>query len=263
MSIGKNTRISKGQSFSAYRKAKGLNYHTLADWDKAPILTEMEQDDKPAMQFGRAAHTYILEGVKAFQKEWTVVDCATRNNNKFKDTEGEKVTSPEFDQIFQMNKAVREHKAASKLLLEGDTEVGIYWEEIIGETNIQMKARLDKVNETRRIIPDLKTTDDASRQVYSNYIAKYGLGKQLAYYQRAALAAFDNYFAPVLVVIEKKPPHLISIFMLDGDSQEKCREWVQDKLEDYSQWLQVPKAKRVMGYPEEIQEITLPPWAFK
>ena len=93
-------------------------------------------------------------------------------------------------------------------------------------------------------------------------MAKYGYGKQMAFYQRGLREITGEWFAPIIVAIEKEPPHLIGLYSLDADSLQHCRDWVQDKLTSYHSWLKQPKGERRMGYDPRIFEVRLPQWAF-
>ena len=125
-----------------------------------------------------------------------------------------------------------------------------------------MKIRMDVFQPGRKIFVDLKTTTDASPKAFPKDMAKYGYGKQMAFYQRGLKEITGEWFAPIIVAIEKEPPHLIGIYSLDADSLQHCRDWVQDKLTSYHSWLKQPKGERRMGYDPRIFEVRLPQWAF-
>ena len=266
MILRRKKRIVKRHTFKTYRRQKALNYSKLKKWEEAPIKAEQEDQDSPAYAFGRGAHALVLEGPDKFTKGFEVVDVGSRNAKAYKDavqeTDKTVVLKHEAEKFQGMKDAVKAHKKAKSLLMEGHRECSAYWSEQFGDDWLAMKIRMDVFQPQRRIFVDLKTTTSASQKHFPKDIAKYGYGKQMAFYQRGLKQITGEWFAPIIVAIEKEPPHLIGIYSLDADSLQHCRDWVQDKLTSYHSWLLQPKGERRMGYDPRIFEVRLPQWAF-
>jgi hypothetical protein len=266
MILRRKKRIVKKHTFQSYRRQKALNYSKLKAWDEAPIKAEQEDQDSPTFAFGRGAHALVLEGPDKFTKAFEVLDVSSRNTKAYKEavqeTDKTILLRPEAEKIQGIRDAVKAHKKAKTLLMEGHRECSAYWSEQFGNDWLAMKIRMDGFQPKRRIFVDMKTTTSASQKHFPKDIAKYGYGKQMAFYQRGLKEITGEWFAPIIVAIEKEPPHLIGIYSLDADSLQHCRVWVQDKLEQYHSWLKQPKAERRMGYDPRIFEVRLPQWAF-
>ena len=256
--------IVKGEPFKDYLQKDRLNFHTLQDWEihRLGKLGEVTT----AMNVGRGAHSYILPK-QEFEKEFDVYGGASRNSKEYKSMQEsmpEKtiLTAPEVEMIVGMNEAIENHPVARELIKEGEPETSLYWSEEIEGKRIYLKSKIDNLKHKKSILVDLKTTSDASPREFPKDMARYGTGKQMAFYQRACRACLKDWYSPVVVAVEKKPPFLVGIYTLDEESQNLCRNWVDEKLGEYSRWLQEPEDKRRVGYDPKIHEVSLPRWAF-
>ena len=62
-----------------------------------------------------------------------------------------------------MRDAVKAHKKAKSLLMEGHRECSAYWSEQFGDDWLAMKIRMDVFQPQRRIFVDMKTTRSLSK----------------------------------------------------------------------------------------------------
>ena len=259
-------RIVKRHSFKTYRKQRALNFSYLKEWVKAPSRAEEGLEDTTAMLIGRAVHVLVLEGLTKFLNLFEVMRVSTRGTKAYKELAAQSqkgiLLQSEWEMIQGIREAIKSHTMARSLLMHGHRECSAYWSEQFGEDWLGMKCRIDSLQPNRKLIVDLKTTTDASPDQFPREIAKYGYARQMAFYQRGMHQITGDWFAPILVAVEKKAPHLIGIYSLDSDSMQLCRDWLQDKLEKYHTWMKEPKSKRTMGYDPRIFEVRLPQWAF-
>lgn len=266
MNIKRKTRIVKKHTFKTYRKQRALNYSYLKKWVEAPILAESEDKDTPALSFGRGTHVLTLEGEDKFTKGFEVIDVKSRKTKAYQElaetSSKDVILKIEAERMHGIREAVKAHPRAKGLLMQGHRECSAYWNEKFGEDELAMKIRMDCLQINRKIFVDLKTCAKASKEHFPKDIAKYGYGKQMAFYQRGLKEITGEWFAPILVAVEKEPPHLIGIYTMEKESMDLCREWVQNKLESYHAWLKQPKSERIMGYDPRIFEVRLPQWAF-
>jgi len=212
-----------------YRAIQRVSNSALSHLLKSPmkyqyfVLNGMEDTD--SLRFGRLYHMAILEGKEAIAAKYKVFDPEDRPNKAISKTSGkpygmtakenkawkadleakaaasgmELITTDDRDKVIEMYKALyRVPDALEIMRAEGECEKVVLWTD--EETGIECKAKLDK--EMPSMVPDLKTTRDASEAEFIRSAYKYG------YYRQAA-------------------------FYLDGSGKKKCRIIAQETIPPY------------------------------
>ena len=257
--MGKLVSISESE-YHADRTAVSKSW--LDKIEKSPLhlksyLDGMGTSQTPSMQLGSVTHAAILEPDR-FQSEFVcapILDKRTKSGKeKFaqfeEENKGRIVVPPDmFSKAESMRDAVYANSAAKKLLVHGQPEQSVFWND--GEFDVECKARGDWVREN--IIVDLKTATDASKQSFSKSIANYRYHVQAAHYE----VGFDiDKF--VFIVVESEPPHGVAIYAVDSNMLLRGSEARKRNLDSYCEC----KAADVWpGYPEKVQSIELPSWA--
>lgn len=223
------------------------------------------------MEFGTAAHAQVL-GAGA-----EIVEVAGAANGAWS-TNGAKaavaaareagqvpVKPDQFRRIKAMAAKLAEHKSAS-WLFAGDSglpEVSGFWPDPV--TGVMRRVRFDWLPHGSSglvILPDYKTTADASWDAVSKQIARLGYHMQGAWYCDGV-----RYFRPgaevlfVLVVQETDPPYQVACYQLDADALAEGARRNAIALEKYRDC----RASGVWpGYdPDEgITLIGLPRWGY-
>jgi exodeoxyribonuclease VIII len=173
---------------------------------------------------------------------------------------GKTSLTPEmFATISAMTEATTGNAIASQLLREGDAEVSVYWHD--EETGLLCRCRPDYWRKDNLIV-DLKTTDDASPEGFARSVAKYRYHVQAAYYMQGiehATGTRPEGF--VFIAIEKKPPYVIGVYVLDeaslliGDLEFRA---------DLNQYAQCVTMNEWPSYGENrVQTLGLPAWYLK
>lgn len=235
-----------------------------------PALFDYERRNRPTptaeFSFGHAAHRLVL-GVGP---EIVVVDAdswRTKAAQQARDAahaEGKTPLLPhDFQVVMAMVKALREHPVARALfgLGSGRPEQSLFWRD--QETGIMCRARLDwlRHNDSNRrlIVPDYKTAASAAPERFERALHDYGYHRQAAWYMDGvkALDLTDNP-AFVFVVQEKTPPYLVSVFEPDALALEAARHYNRQARLVYAQ---CQASGRWPGYSDEVELISLPPWA--
>ena len=170
------------------------------------------------------------------------------------------VIKPEDVEIVNgCSNAVWEHPAASELLRSrGPTEVSIVWQDDL--TGAWCKGRIDKLSEEHATIVDYKTTLDASKLVFERSIWNFGYHRQGAFYLRGMQAlgvAIEHY---AIIAQEKSEPYAVAVYRLSVGPLSMGDEYIDAVLPIYAKCV---KTDEWPGYPDEAQEIHLPPWAWK
>jgi exodeoxyribonuclease VIII len=219
----------------------------------------------PAMQFGTAVHSGVLEPA-------TFADCVVcapdvnKRTNLGKDVHaqfiaehGHKVIlSPsDFDRARRCIDAVLAHPAARHLLEGAEVEHSLFWNDRL--FNVPCKARLDARKHGG--ITDLKSCQDASPEGFAQAIGAFDYHAQAWTYMSGAehvLDATPEFFA--FVAVETEPPHCVAVYHLGRDSlMHGARLW-DEALARYKKAID---AGEWAGYSPQIETIDAPRWKLK
>lgn len=130
----------------------------------------------------------------------------------------------EMDMVNAMADAIRRHPLASALLepAYGAPEQSGFW--IDEASGIRCRVRFDWLPSQqggRLIIPDYKTTADASNEAMQRDIDKYGYNQQADWYETGAraLGLGDHTAELLLIAQEKKPPYAVNVIGIEFGSR--------------------------------------------
>jgi hypothetical protein len=245
-----------------YTEIKALNWSSLRLMETPAVFRHRQTNprpDTPAFLLGRAMHCALLEpdkfetrhpvyrGAARRGKAWEAFLCDHQNS--------EPITEQERDAAVNMSQAVRMHAVAPGMIAGGRTELVAEW--IIDGT--RCKGRLDCVTLTR--VVDIKTTRDAGPRWFGKAAFDYGYHGQLAWYHDGAVSAgllSPGYDRPVIVAVEKDPPHLVAVYEVPVEVLDLGRELYRRLLAKY-------RACDAAGYwpgYEGLRELELPKWAW-
>lgn len=196
-----------------------------------PAKFRYEQDHPQAptktFDYGNAAHKLVLGN----GPDLVVVDADTWNTDAIRAEVaairaegGIPLKQHELEQIKAMAAAIRRHPLAAALLdpAYGAPEQSGFW--IDEPTGIRRRVRFDwlpSIQAGRLIIPDYKTTTDASNEAMQKDIAKYGYNCQADWYEEGARAlGLGGQDAELLLIAqEKKPPYLVNVIGIEFGSR--------------------------------------------
>ncbi|MCT2087336.1 PD-(D/E)XK nuclease-like domain-containing protein [Microbacterium enclense] len=161
----------------------------------------------------------------------------------------------EADEVNAMAEAVLSHPTARVLLEQaGHPEVSVFGTD--PATGVECRARFDFLG---RVGVDLKTFHGAATPVkFAKTVADHGYHVQGAHYEDTLSFIGEQIDAFAFVVVEKDPPYLVAVFVLDDDYREigaarakRARELFAASRES-GVW---------PGYPSQIQIARPPQWA--
>ncbi|MDT9105829.1 PD-(D/E)XK nuclease-like domain-containing protein, partial [Escherichia coli] len=154
------------------------------------------------------------------------------------------ITIEERDQLYAMRDAVMAHPAANALLTGAKyvTEHSAYAQD--PETGELRRVRPD-LWRFDGIVGDVKTTDDASPEGFARSIATWGYDVQHPYYLDTLNLALQQQVDCsvkhptsarqfVFLVVEKKPPHAVAVYVLDAASVDLGRAKYRASLNTYA-----------------------------
>ena len=235
-----------------------MHYHAV-------VTAANDRTPTAAQELGTAAHALILEpGV--FADSYVLAPKFDRRTKEGKaasaefdaENEGKICLQPEaWEQLHAMASAVHSHQAAHALLTScpGEAEKSVYW--IDATTGVLCRCRPDWWRDDF-IIPDLKTTEDASPEGFAKSMANYRYDVQAAFYMdgiQAATGKRPKSF--VFIAVEKKPPYAVGVYVLDSESLELGRAQYQHDLRIFAE---CERTGEWPGYGDKIQTISLPAW---
>jgi hypothetical protein len=226
----------------------------------------------PAMLFGTAVHTAILEP-ENFARDYVVAPKFDRRTKEGKvaaevweaENAGKTpLTAEQMEAINKMVESIRAHAGAARLLSNGLAEISGFW--VDQETGIECKCRPDfmVVAEDRPeelvAIIDVKTCTDASIEGFSRAIATLGYDVQAAFYTDGIKALIGRTLPFYFIAVEKDAPYAVACYKASDEVIEVGRAKYRAALQllkwcrDNDQW----PAYQPNG---EIEEINLPRWA--
>lgn len=251
----------------AYFAIEAMSQSGAKEMLRSPLHFRFQRDNPtkptPAMQFGTAVHTGILEPEKFDAAVVAIPACDRRTKDgkatfaAFMATAVGKIALPQadFDRCRRTIDAVHRHPAARRLLEGGERELSLFW--IDAKYRVPCKCRLDLRNFGG--IVDVKTTQDASRDGWGCTVASYGYHIQGGHYFSGCEHVFDatpEFF--VHIAVESEAPHGVACYELQGDSILAGGAAMNLALERYRDSL---ASGYFAGYPDTINAIRLPRWA--
>lgn len=262
--------LYRGLDRAEYDRIEAVNFSMLKFMEKSPVHFKHEREHPTApttaMEIGSIVHEAILEP-KNFKENYAPgPDCSRRSaagRAEWAACEaehaGKRIIKPaEYNQCAAIRDAVWRHPLAPSFLNGASTEISMVWD----REGTACKARLDALVKRGAWtwIVDVKTTSDARPAAFLNSVLRYGYHVQAAWYLDglAAIAPHKRRFA--WIVIEKQPPYALSII-------EPCLLTLDCGRELAWKWLEIyrrcERENRWPDYGDELQTLTLPPWARK
>ena len=236
-----------------YYEVPGISSSKIRRFGQSQLHAfEEENETTPAMKFGTAAHSLIVEGEEAFVNN---VVCLTgspyTNANKElkKEYEGRGltvITAQEKDTLYSMKEALIpegiKHLSADEgeypSMFNSPFERAIFW----WEQDLLLKVKSDvlryPVNMPHKsnsiILVDYKTTADCSVKGFTSSIRKYQYDLQAAWYKRGFEKAGFNVVDFIFVAQEKKKPFASKIFRMSHTDMDSGWQRMESLLTEYN-----------------------------
>lgn len=215
--------IYSGVDFGDYCRWDAVNNSSLGPLLKSPAHYEHAQQnprkETSALSFGRLCHAgrleplllmahYIVmpdltEGIES--KRPTSTNEYKQRVEKWKEQNSDKeiVTRADYDALIGTVSALADSETAVEWFNgPGPVELSMVWKD--RETGLTCKGRVDKVNESLRMLCDLKTTRDCG--VFRRSIVDYGYDRQAAFYLDGWRAVTGSHFDFGICAVESSAP---------------------------------------------------------
>lgn len=165
------------------------------------------------------------------------------------------VKQAELDAVNLMAEAVLANDRARELLEQvGNPEASVFGVDPV--TGVECRARFDYL---APVAVDLKTTQKrATRAQFERTVLDFGYHIQQAHYEDTYTFTGGHLDGFTFVVVEKDPPHLVGVFVLDRDYVEMGRAKAADARAIFADGIE---SGIWPGYPDEIQIVRPPQWA--
>lgn len=261
--------VHRDVPFSDYLRWDAVSKHDLDLIARSPAHFQAAKnapvETTPAMAFGTAAHTWILEPKKA-PMEVAVMPKYDRRTKAGKEAAAEFeamsfgktiVTEDDARHLAAMSAAVNSHKIAARLIDDATAiEASVLWKhERTGEL---ARCRPDIIGPD--YVVDLKTTFDASKEAFAKTVHKYRYQVQAAFYIDActSLKALPPESAFIFIAVEKKPPYGVAVYTLTKEDLERGRFQYE---RDITRYHHCRETGHWFGYADSINYIELPSYA--
>jgi hypothetical protein len=275
MSVAKHHNgLLLDQSAEEYHATSGASASRLNKMFKkspAHMRHDLENPEEPtqAMIIGTATHSAILEP-DLFEKDWGRIPVGDGRSKAIKDAKADLIhefgydhilKAEVYDSIVGMRESVLENELAADLLGEANTEVSSYW--VDEQTGVECKARIDAMpyqdSGWGYCLVDVKTTTDASAKEFQRSVHNFGYHRQAAHYLASTCDKVFDRDRFIFICVEKAPPHCVAIYELDSDALALARSELDHLL---GLWAECEVNGEWPSYPEGIQELSLPGWAY-
>jgi hypothetical protein len=246
-----------------YHKGIGISSSFIRSFGESQLhALEHKQKTTPAMEFGTAAHSLLVEGQEAFDKEVWVISGSpytkAYKEEKVRQESNGRIVLKEDDAntIFRMK---------DKMIYEGNAylnakgkvaESSFYWY----EDDVLCKCRpdlicppLDNPNSTDEIvIVDYKTTQSVEPYAFAMSVKKFRYDLQAAFYRRGMEAAGYKVDSFVFVAQEKTYPYASKVFVMTKEQMDFGWSIMETYLENYKEY-QKGKPLSVYNSPNVVE----------
>lgn len=220
-----------------------------------------EQPHSDALIFGSAVHTHVLEP-HLFDAEFYVMpEKIDRRTKVGKEAYAKQMElsagksllrAEQYAMILSMAESLRKHPAAADLLCCGDAEASIV-------TDDNFRCRIDRCDQNRHILVDLKTCLSADLPSVQQSVRKFHYAMQARHYlncyENVVGTPADFYF----VFIEKAAPYDISCIRLSEDWLAIGQAHLDTAMKRLQEW----KLFGPRGYSETITTLEVPSYLMK
>ncbi len=236
--------------------------HFLAQWG-------LPEKDKAAFRIGRLTDDAVY--ARDQYKRTVFAEPVFEHDGRTKDGKKERadyaaslpkdaivIDGDEKRMIDAMAESVLAHPLVRELLTEGDSQLSGWW--VDKDTGILCRCRPDWRAPKRRIIKDLKTCRDASKDGFARAIVNLGYDVQAGHYLDGANAidGAGSYDAWLFVAVEKEPPYPCAVYVADEAMLAHGRAIRSRVMRQLRQCIETGDFP---AYGTEAQTISLPTWA--
>jgi len=232
-----------------YHAGVGISSSYIRRFGQSQLhAVEHKQESTPALKFGTAAHSLIVEGREAFDKEVKVVSGspytkAYKEEKADYEEQGYIVLKEAELELLESMKANMIYEGNAYLNAKGKVaEASIYWY----EDDVLCKCRPDLIcpplsepnSDSKIIIVDYKTTISCEPYAFNKSVSKYGYDMQASWYRRGLESAGYSVDGFVFIAQEKSHPYASKVFRITKEQMDYAWKIMERYLEEYKEYQQ-------------------------
>lgn len=232
-----------------YHAGVGISSSYIRRFGQSQLhAVEHKQESTPALKFGTAAHSLIVEGREAFDKEVKVVSGspytkAYKEEKADYEEQGYIVLKEAELELLESMKANMIYEGNAYLNAKGKVaEASIYWY----EDDVLCKCRPDLIcpplsepnSDSKIVIVDYKTTISCEPYAFNKSVSKYGYDMQASWYRRGLESAGYSVDGFVFIAQEKSHPYASKVFRITKEQMDYAWKIMERYLEEYKEYQQ-------------------------
>lgn len=253
-----------------YHAAVGVSKSDLDLISRSPAHYQFAKrnpsEPTPAMLLGTAVHKLVLEP-EDFEKEFIIApECDRRTKEgkalyaEFMEKSAGKsiITVQQYNDIFKIASAVKNHPLAGKLLTGGIAEQSYFWE----EDGVKCKCRPDYLRTDIKAMIDLKTARNASPESFTKAAFDYRYHVQAAWYLRGMKALGYDIENFIFITVETEAPYAVCVYAADELMIKLGNITAEENFKTICNCI---KTDHWYSYDEvpEIHSLSLPEWIIR
>ena len=203
------------------------------------------KEESPALSFGKAFHTVVLEPEKV-STDIAVFEGKSRRGKVWEEFKADNesntiITEPEYNKILKMRRSLCTPEMSYEFIENSIHEVVNVWK---GTGGVDCKGKVDCVYDVNgmKILIDVKTTQDSSPEAFKRSAYKYGYHRQAAFYLDG-MDADEFWFA----VVEKEAPYRTGLYKASDEFLNNGRREIHELLSKYKEYF-LNKEKDINEY---------------
>jgi hypothetical protein len=221
-----------------------------------------QKDSTPtdAMIIGSYTHSLILEPDK--MSDYVIapegMNFSKKEGIQFKADNSDKQIIKYADHLTAkiMRDIVWNNSMCKTILSGGVAESSIFWKD--EDSGVDCRIRPDIINHDLQLIIDLKTTIDASPEVFTKQSWNMDYHLQASFYQKGVYSESGMWYDWLFIAVEKDNPFLQPVLYKPDTTLLKYADGVI--CEQLPKFAECQRLDRWDGYPESIQTLTIPAW---
>lgn len=247
-----------------YHRSAGVSVSTLKRFAEAPAKALVRRPETKSLAIGSLVHMALLQP-HLLEQTYYVTDL-DRISDREKATKDERekaqgrelVKRKDWDAAMRLRDAVMRHPTVRDLIVPEHLilETSMYWTDPV--TGLLCRGRADVIRMDWRVLIDIKSTEDASREGFAKSVGNYRYHWQDWFYRWGlGHAAGWRPESFVFISVEKEEPYLVGCYELTPQTLEKAEREVRDMLDAYAE---CTRTGIWPGYSEALEPLDLPHW---